>query len=598
MADMSDDETDDDLPAIPEVYVMRIQETRRSIDLRAKQSYLRQTQHDHRNLTWDGGPRDPGIGYMRERLEPYGFTVTNGAPYGNRRPSCPYPIGRQVIRAFTDMVFGSSEPDLSVPADQRTGRYLAAIMRESNAWDTLSESRDFSGACGETAILAEVIEGEPSTERLNTADLKVIEWEDRKGWVPAVVIEQRLVETTEEDEKTKKLETVKKWRTRYWDRTHTLAFEDVPEDYGKDEISKGEAPPPILPEGEPVEHHAGRCPVVWLQNTRSSKSPAGESDLDGVHETADQLDKLQSMTIRASNANADPTLVYKDERAERRRNPQLKKGYGARIDVGPNGDVKLLETTGSSIETAWIGIEKLRFEILQTTGAVIVTPESASNYKSGKAIQMLWRTMESRCSMRLRVPLETGIRQLCAIWIAVGTAIKVASVEDEDPKGVILPPRVIEPKAEDKTKAREAGKDVKPKLEPHQVGDGSYVEVRWSPYHEPTAEDLLAYASALANANGQKPLISKETATREFINVIGNVDPDEELDKIAEEHEEGMEEFGAAIGGAGGVPFGKPGEGAKDDDAKKKDGDKDDGAGDDKGEANDKDDGKAKADQE
>lgn len=542
------DEDDDRAFELPDIYVMRVQKTARSAELRGKQAYLRQTQHDHRNLSWDGVPRDPGVGYMRERLQPSGFVVSNGAPYANRRPSCPYPIGRQVIRAFTDMVFGASAPDLASPADPDTGRYCAAFLQQADLWDTLSESRDFAGSCGESAILIEVIEGEPSSERINTADCRVLEWENTKGWVPRAIVEQRLVEVTEENPETKEVETVTKWRTRYWDDQIAVTFKDVPEDYGK-----GEREPPPIPVDDFEEHGAGRCPVIWYQNTRNSKSPAGESDLDGVHETADQLDKLQSMTVRASNANTDPTLVYKDEDRNRRRNPQLRKGYGARIDVGPNGDAKLLETSGSSIETSWEGVERLRGEILQTTGAVIVTPESASSYKSGKALQMLWRTMESRCSMRLRVPLTGVIQQACKIAIAYGQEFGVSSLEDEQPEGVVLPPVVTEPSKEEKEEAPE-DEPPKPILTAHSVGNARYIEVRWSPYHEPTAEDLLAYASALSNANGAKPLISKETATREFVNIVGNVDADEELERIASEHEAGMDEFTSAVGAGGLTP--------------------------------------------
>lgn len=528
------------------VYVMDIHKTSRSLSLRALQAYLLQRQHDHKTLSWDGAPRDAGVGYMYERLQPQGFVPSNAAPYGysGRKPSCPDPIGRQVIRAFTDMVFGASPPDIGTPADPATGSYLESVMAEADAWDTLSEVRDYTGACGESAILVEVLDGEPSTERLNTANLEVLEWETCRGWIPKKVVEQRIVEKSVLNEETKKSEVVKVIRTRYWDDQVAVTYEDVPTDYGQDEKD-----PKPIPVKDTVEHNAGRCPIVWVQSTRSSQSTSGDTDLEGVYEVADQIDKMQSMVTRASVANTDPTLVYKDEDRNRRRNNQLRKGHGARIDVGPQGDAKLLETTGSSIQTSWDGVRELRERVFQVTGCVVVTPETASAYKSGTAIAMMWRAMESRCSTRLRPPLKTAIKQICNIYIAIGTAVGVSSMEEDEPGGIVLPPKVTPPSKDDP--------DTPPKIEAHKVGRAKYYEVRWAPFHEPTPEGLQAMAAALTAANGQKPLLSRETATREMVNVIGNVDPNEELERIEAEHGQSMSEFDSIIG------VGSPGDDGK-----------------------------------
>lgn len=543
--------------------VLRIDQTARAQRIRSLQSYYEQTQHDHHTLTWDGKPRDPGVGYMVERLTRSGFVAGNAAPYSNRRPSCPYPLGRQIITSFTDMLLGAGQyPTLVVQLDDDTTAFLIEVMNESDAWDTLTEARNFAGAGGSAAVLLSVLDGEPSTEFLNPAELYVPEWEDKKGWIPRVVIEQRLIERDEIGEDG--IETKRFWRTRYWDEEFAIVYQDVPEDYGSDEETKDQ-PIPIL--GEPVRHYAGRCPVVWYQNIRNSKAPEGESDLHTTHEPIDQIDQLQSMTMRASKANADPTLVYKDTDRNRRKNPHISKGHGARIDVSEQGDAKLLETSGSSIVTAWDGIKNVKQEVLQTTSCVIVDPETAGTYLSGEALQILWRRMENR-SNRLRRPLTSVVRQMCRIWIAMAEELGIGSTDDEGEEGIQLDPRVIKPEPEEDKRfpaddpegedgeegsEPEEPEEIEPVLQPHTLGEGRSVRVQWPPYHRPTPTQLQAMAAALSVATTSKQVLSQETAVAHLSSFIGLGDGTEELARIKAEKEENVAKFGAPLG-LGGTP--------------------------------------------
>lgn len=525
----------------PTMFVWDLPRTPRAIMLRAKTAFVENTQHDHKEVNWDGIPRDPGVGYLRERMRPQGFVPANAAPYGHRKPDAGVPLPCQITRSFTDMLLGRY-PALRVPADADTERYLEAAINASNTWDALVEARDIAGGCGSAALSLAVEDGEPMTDTHTPADLWVREWQPGAKWVPVEVVEQRLVEVTEEVDG--ELKTFRVWRTKVWTQTHVINYKDVPENWGQSQDGERK---PIPVDGEPVEHKAGRCPVVWYQNTRNSKSPEGDTDMKGAYHLSDRVDRLQSMVVRGSIANTDPTLVRKIEDRLRRRRPIERKGYGAMIDVGPGGDAKLLEITGTSIETSWNGVRQLRDEILQTASCVIIDPENAGAYKSGEALALLWRRMEARCN-RLRVPLTSVIRQVAELWIELGAAWGITSVEEAEGQGIILPPLVTEPTDEELAMNPEA----KPETGIYQVGTGRYVEIVWPPYHVPTATQLQAMAQALAVANGQKPTVSQETATGMMVSYLGKGDPTEERRKIEEERAAGQEQFAAAMFPGGG----------------------------------------------
>src|SRR5687768_6180527 len=64
--------------------------------LRAKQSFYDAAQHDHHGAAWDGSKRDPGSGYMADRMRSAGFVPSNAPPFGNRKPEVVVPIARTV----------------------------------------------------------------------------------------------------------------------------------------------------------------------------------------------------------------------------------------------------------------------------------------------------------------------------------------------------------------------------------------------------------------------------------------------------------------------------------------------------------------------
>lgn len=519
----------------PDMIVWHLPDTERAKLLLARYSFYEGCQHNHCKLDFGGMRREPGEAYLNARLKEKGIIYTNAAQTDNwsdRKPDTPHSLGRQVVERFTDLLVGEvCRPMLKCPADDNTEAYIAQIMKSSQSWASLQQARDYKGAMASAAIVLGVVNGKPTSEAIKTCHLWVQEWEAEPNWVPRVVLEQKLVSLqVPDDDEPGTLIVKQMWQTRVWDDTHLYIYKDVPEDWD----DKEEMRP--IPIDEIIEHKAGRCPVIWMQNTRDTESPEGNEDFKGVYEQSDRVDRVRSFSTRATIANTDPTLAYKDSDRNRRRNPMSRKGHGARIDLSPEGDAKLLETSGSSVEMAWGTEQKLRSDILQTVRCVILDPESITAFKSGEALLILWRAMEARAS-RLRIPLGDEIGQIAVTWATLGRNWGVTSTETPETDGIILPPRVI--------KEGDGEKEI---LSVHDPGNGRYIDVQWGVFHTPTATQLQALIGALTTANGAKPILSQQTTTEIIAAILGLDSPDDENRRLREEREQAMKEMEQAMG--------------------------------------------------
>jgi len=553
----------------PGVRVLHLPETDRVKRLSAMRCFFDGEQHDHKKYDFTGRPRVTGNTYLVERLKPLSFEPVNKPALGARKPDTAIPLQRQVVQSFDQMIYPRGQaPTIEVPADPRTERYLRAVMKRSLSWVSLQAARSDAGKTGEAAIRVGVIDGKPITETIDTRELHVREWADQMEHVPAVVVWQRQVEV--QSETADGLETVCVWRTRVYDETHEYEYEDVAEDYGeKTDATKtrddgetaetGWIPIAKGPDGQPkiVEHKAGRCPILWVQNTRCTTDPAGDPDCDGVYHLTDEIDVTASMIARSTRSNLDPTLHVKDELRWHRMNRVYQKGWGGLIRTSDKGDAKLLESSGSTVEMGWKTYRELRKEVMYTTSCVIIDPENAGKYaQSGKAHSMLWRPMEA-ASGRKRVPQELVIEQMIEVWATLGGALGVASTEEEG-EGIKLPPVKLA-----KAVAQEQGYQVLAEiagegeeqdvLAVHQVGTGRHAELIWPPYHETSPEQYQATVQATAVATGGAKLLSQRTGTRLVLRSTGMPDDvDTELARIEAETERNMDRMATALNGSGG----------------------------------------------
>lgn len=515
-----------------------------------KYAYFKGQQHDHCFSDWDGTPREPGTPYMGERwfpgghaqqngYMPAGFVSTDAVPYGMRKPDCAYPLAKQVVKRFTEMLYSEKRrPRLRVRSDADTERFLNAIFGQSETWDAFMEMRDIAGGCGCGALSIAVQRGEPIARAHKPWELLPLKWADSARRQPEWIIEQRLVEKIGIDKG--KVVSSLWWQTREWTPTHVRVYEDVPENHPRD------VPIPLRPDGE-VEHGCDGVPMVWLQNTRDTSQPIGEPDCEGAWHLFDKIDRVQSQTTKATIANADPTLKVKKASHPRRRN-EINLGSGNAIALRPDEDASYLEMQGTATRMGWEGIEHLRDEALQTVGCVLVDPTTAGKGQSGEALEKLWRSMEARVD-RLRTPNGRAMKELAMKWLSLGRFWGVArrdvplksEADAEGPKnegGILLDPWVEtedDPTTVDATEA---------KIHPHKIGKGNHVETIWPPHHSPTSEQINSMANGLSIASGGKPLISQETASAHMAAGLGQEDPGSEFRRLQKQQKEDEAKMG------------------------------------------------------
>jgi hypothetical protein len=534
--------------------VLNLDKTTRSKRLRAMQSYASSRQHDAAKHDWDGYARGGGEAYIDTAIQRrLGYVPTNpdpNIPYAARRPACTTSLGGMIVTTFTDSLLGEGRtPTVSAQGDDDTSAYLAAVFAASGSWATLTSTRDIAGACGEAAFLPMVVKHRPAAEALNPAEL-FVEWTDDPGWIPRLVIEQRKICKHEYVPLSGAVEPIEYWRTRAWDETYAYTYEDIPCEGGNTRRGQkldapvpgplnatGQTPPPgstdapkrVADLEERVEHHAGRCPIVWMQNSHNDDDSRAASDYETCEDNVDALDKLLSQIIRGSTANVDPTMVISDRHLERNRWPYRAKGLGQKIETSEVGSASFLTVDGASYEQGWNSFNNLKALVEDRCGIVIVTPETAGSYKSGTALKVLLGR-QNAATGRKRRALDTVLKQVSEVWIALGQKFL----------GSLVMPRrkVVDKTAENR--------EDRVQFVEHSIGEGRWIECAWPPYQDQSPEDINAGVQAAVNASGGRAVLSQETAVKLTATMLGE-DPIAEMDRIADEQRGREDAFGEGL---------------------------------------------------
>lgn len=529
-------------PRLTKLRVLGLEELDRNKLLSKRWAYYDQSHDDDKDVDWENYMREKGETFLQSRFRGRGYVqATNSSiPFGGRRPTCHTMIVGDTVDTYTALLLGEGrQPGLRFVGDDLSTAAIEALFRYADFWPVLAEGRKMGGAMGAFAVLPEVRKGKMS---LRTIDPRhaYVEWTDEAAWIPEIVIEQKRV-TIEQLDKEGKAESVEVWRTRSWDETHSYAYKDIPVDAGSSNVTdpqEGTRPTDIELSEPPLEHFAGRCPVVWIQNTLCSDSPYGYPDCEPIYEQVEQLDRSMSMVMRGSRANNDPTLVIKDTRAALSQWTKLRKGYGQVIEVTDKGAATLLETSGSAVKQSWDSINALELRARSRVGTISPNPDNAGAYQSGIALQILHRTETSRAAER-RGPLGVGIMQLAQIVWTQLKKLGIRPVGSADEKGVELPPQEV---------TRTEDGEVTTDLEPHVLGDGGAVKLTWGSSHEPIAEELRTVGDALAKLNGGQPSLSQETTVAYAVKFAqADTDVATELERIRREREEKVGEFDEAM---------------------------------------------------
>jgi hypothetical protein len=530
------DQAEIDLGKLSSLRVLRLEDTDRAKRLRMRWRYYEQRQHDEADVDFDARARPRGISYTQQRARGYvdqRTATAKNAPLGDRRPSCPTTIAGEIVDTYTAALLGAGRhPTINVVGDPDSTALLRQMFAAANVWDAMAEVRTWAGAQGCAGILPELDDGKLSVRGLRGEDVYV-EWTDSPNWIPRIVIEQKLVERENIDPETGAITCARMWQTRAWDEAFAYVYKDVPEDHGKPKSDEWDDRDGRIELAEPpTRHNAGRCPVIWLQNTRKTDDPVGDTDIsEGCYEQIDRLDLLWSMILRGTNANNDPTLVIKDKLIERRMWTMRAKGFGQKIELSEVGDATLLEMSGKTIETSWLTAAQLLEAIQSRCGVVQVKPDQAGAMQSGVALQILRATQNNRVAMR-RPPVGRALVQLGGVFLTLARAEKIKVIGAEG-RGIELAPIAVHDDDDDE-----------PRFELPRLGDGKAIEAVWGELHSPTPSDLQVLSQAATVATGGQPVVSQRTGVQLFA-ALGQtgVDAETEVERLEHEREERVASF-------------------------------------------------------
>lgn len=493
--------------------------------LNARESYYNCTQHDLKQIDFDGraigeGGVQKGIGYTQPLLSNEKFPYF--VPLRARRPSAPYRLGRAMVNAFTNHVFGESRfPNFSVRGDEDSEDWVKTCSKVGNLPMKMIRARNIGGSMGTVGMSWAFVDGRPRYKVHNGKNLFVHAWEDREELIPSHVTECFQFSQEEFDPEQKKVIDVYYWQRRDWTDKMELVFKPAI-------VDPNNEPQWVIDLQKTVVHNDNDTHFVWIQNLPSEQVD-GLPDYEGQFEALDELDLLISVIVKGAKLNLDPTLVLKEDRLFAAAMGGVKKGSEWALTVDKDGDAKYLELAGTSIESGIKLVNEVRRMILEVGECVIPDPDQiAAQGQSAAAQKMVFSRMLAKGGT-LQEQYGEGLRRLNepVLFISQQRIQVPVTIQDEDGNDTDeqadqefdLPDRVDQdPELGDD--GQPTGKQL-PRSTPRHPGEGTDIEVEWPPRFPPTATDQQALVTSLSTAVAAKPVLSQQTATELVAEAFG-----------------------------------------------------------------------------
>lgn len=538
------------LPALTSVRLDALCSSLRTQQLEQLGAYADCRQYDTLRYNWDGQL----MGYAGEADIGPGYYV----PMDRRRPNTRYNLGKLIRARLTAMALGEDRwPEVTVPGDPDAEDYCKALALESKLQQRMQEARDKGGSCGTAVMSFGFVDGKPRVRVHDAKNIYAIRWVDRDEMVLGAVLKSYRYSRTVYDQDSGKPKQVTYYFARYWDENVEVVWDPIP-----DELARNARWSSVV-KSYAVRHGYGECPVYWVQNLPDSEREDGVSDIEGLTDTFDQINRLMSATAKGTIANVDPTLVVKDEQGK---NPGIvRKGTGSAI-FAPGG-AEYLELRGESVKTASALVDLMVHQCLSIAGVVIGDPvKMGVAALSAQALRMLYLPMCNQCDLlrpqygQLIVSVLRGMLRASRLIGSTApgpVAVTADGLRIQSKPVVVLPPKItkIEPDPGD------PDGETTETVEERTPGTSDRLELKWPPYFQPSMPDILAMVQAATAAKGQT--ISDRTAVKFTSTPFGVSDIDRELAEIDVEKEKNallmQQQMGDAGDGGDGKPPGAPG---------------------------------------
>ncbi len=496
-------------------------------ELDGKQSVYECSRHDAKLYDFDGrvvSPRAMQPLISAEKSPVY-------IPLNMRRPSTPVRLGKTIVDAFTNLLFGENRfPAIKVEGDENREDFVRTISRVGRLPATMIRARSLGGAMGTVGVSWCFHEGRPRFEVHNAKHLHVHSWIDRLSLKPQHVTEVYLFHKVKWDGKGFNKQHY--WYRRDWTPEADFVFHDVPFEKNKDPIWE-------VDEELSSRHGDGVLHFEWIQNLPTDEID-GTADYDGLYDQLDQLDVLSSTVMRGAIMNLDPTLKLKVDPNLARMGGGVKKGSDNALLLGQEGDAEYMELSGTSVDAGIKLLTELRRSILETAQCVVADPnEIASQGTSSVAMKMMYAPMLARADV-LREQYAAAVTRMLENMVTVARMRMDEEIVAVDPETgeqaparfvLSLPPRIVRMDQADPMTGEVVAEAVPTPIE-RDPGSAGEVELTWPPYFQPTYDDQSKMATTLQMATGGKAFVSGETASDLAAAMFG-VEPSQERERMS-----------------------------------------------------------------
>lgn len=521
-------------------------------ELSYRMSFYKCTQHDWKVFDFNGTMRQPN----RHMTQPLiGNNMPDFyVPLEQRRPATPYRLARTIVTQFTTFVFGYGRWPTILSDDPDTQSFANALVKACKLKTKMIRARNLGGSAGTVGLSWGFKNGQPKVQVHSAKNVHVQEWTDEDEFIPAHVVELYQYELDVYDATTQKMTRTWFWHRRDWTPTADIEFLPI-------EVTK-QNPNWQIDEDRSCMHNDG-CHFVWIRNIPddSESSIDGEPDYTAVFEQFDSIDILNSTNVAGSVKNLDPTLVIKMH-ADEVGTALVRKGSDHSLAVGPSGDVKYLELSGTAVTTGHNAIQTQRDQVLECCSCVIPDPnEVVAAGTSSVALKITYAPMISKGDV-FRDQYGEGILRLLtgmiesARQLNVGGSVEEIEVDEETGVEVStdieyklnLPMKQVKVERLDSEGNPTGEFDVN--QHPQVPGAGT-LDLQWPDYFQPTSDDKQKLSSSLSIATGGRPVMSQQTATEHCATTYQR-DPQEEWARIRTEQIQARREQSEMFPGVGG----------------------------------------------
>ncbi len=464
----------------------------RQMELERFWRYYRCRNYDTRSVDWNGQPVTSGLDHeviVSQAYTPPGFYDAGAMyPIKFRRPYAPYYLAKIIVDRLSGLLFSSSrQPTLSYPGDEATEDYMRTVAKVGRLWPAMAQARRFGGAMGSVAIGFNIRDGKPIFE---THDPRwaIPTFKDRHECILRK-LEKRYVYPEYIRGPEGEWLQVWFWYRRVIDEKADEVWEKVP-------VEDGEEPVWSYYESSRIEHGLDLCPVVWMQNTPEEDDIDGDPDCWGIYDIIEEHDALMSQASRGVKANCDPTLwISSDEEVD----GPIAKGSDNALKYEKGSSAQYLEITGAGPKAAREMAGELRERAYEI--AAVVPDDITQVEKTATEIRARMARMTEKADALREQYGEMGIKRIMEIAehvIRQSTGVRDVERSFNDGENVEPIRRVMRIDSKLKLPPKyEENPETGTKTPVQRVlGPGSYLELQWPRYFEPTLEDISKAVTA------------------------------------------------------------------------------------------------------